>query len=103
LSVRSRAITVACLIALSLAGIIAIQHRLLADTRDELTTTKRELVTLKTAVIELERDAAVTAKRETTTRIVRERLISAPVTDDAEISNVLREGLLGADLIGGHQ
>jgi len=102
-SVRSLIITIAALIALSLGGIIAIQHRLLADTRDELTMTKRELVTLRTAVIELERDAARTAERETASRLTREAIIAAPATDNAEIAPVLLQGLRGADLIGGHK
>lgn len=103
MSLRSLFITIATMVLLGLGGIIAIQGKILGDTRDQLDDARRELVTVKRTVVELERDAERTAARETARRTAREAIVSGPATDDGEISPLLLQGLRGADLIGGHE
>ena len=103
MSLRSFIITIATLILLGMGGVIAIQSKILGDTREQLEDAWRELVRVKQTVVELERDAARTAERETARRTAREAIVSAPSTNDGAISPLLLQGLRGADLIGGHE
>jgi hypothetical protein len=103
MSIRSWAEITGGFIMLALCGMVWAYSSLFGSLATQLQETVEELGGVRRANVELERDRAAAAVRETTVRTEREAIISAPVTDDAPASSVLLQGLRGADKIGGVQ